>query len=1167
MATFALQVGISVALQLIANALRPDVKNEGPRLDDLSASTTQPGQPMPRPIGATISPGTVIYMTDLVETKTSKKSGGKGGPSVTNNEYSYSCSVAFAFSGHEVDGVARIKADQKTLWDESGSTDNSPAEIAALKAARYSEVYDAQIAGGATVALAEAAAQSEADRYEEELEGQSASSSPRYESIEIFLGTEDQEPSSILEALEGVGNVPAFRRTGYVVVKGLQLADFGNRLPVFQVITAGEVSASLPENPLFVIPTSSNWPDPGNYGLNEDTAGVDLFGIGYNVDGCAHAVISALMSYMAAYRAAGRGSENVTLHFCTNIGAPNNAWTPASVQSAAVTRGYNRVYEVECTPDDFTASSYGSLVFPYPNFDTNPLETDVLDTWEELKRKRDVDGADFGAVIWLGNSYKNQWQRTYSEGGGEPINLFEFNEQITDITDEFKAAGIYIQAVDCGSQSGSSLSLFTVDDAPQFSGDTGNGWRPDYNSTDGFVEVMHQTDWSQDDTRVWYWGKQADLQPGVGAGFNTIWWNGSADDPAGEAAIDDLFSGEVELHPDYYIDYGLADYMVATLFSGASAGFTSIGAIIRRFMTEWTPDISPFVEGDHFTIDPALDAMGEAGANFTRLTSPRQVAEECMKWRPISFFETGDKIKFVPRDGPAVATIQNAHLRTRPYGEDPGAALTTTREDDIGLPREIHVGFIDQNRTYSKNTAYARILRSRSSEVVAIDAVFTGTPADGARAAFMLIGEGFASRRKMTGALPVQYFILENADKVTLPENNGDTIEARIIKLEMGADKTIRCEFQDHVDAGDLVIDAETGVVTPPTTGGATGSILYVIDTARLTDDPELDDGFQLLIGVGGRSAAWAGATLYVDRLSGSSDVVFGEDYGDGETNFEVEASFNRSLAGGKLAEGLSAAVDEYVLDEISAMTVVFDTYAPEFATLSDAVFDTSTDNFFAVGNNVKGWEIIQAQNVVEVSEQIFTFSKLRRGVRGTEWAIPIHDAGDIVVHLDPTAMIRFAIDPAQMPDNAASPPAPGETIDMKAVSVGQDITTAATVSTVIVGRQSIMYAPSVGQVYRDASLDITAEVAGRALQADAGDLYNLPVAEQDFDVVIYSASQAASPAPTLLRTIELRDTSALSYTAAEQVTDFGSEQAIVYALIYQLSPAGVRGYAREVVL
>lgn len=68
----------------------------------------------------------------------------------------------------------------------------------------------------------------------------------RYTRINVYTGTESQEPDDIMEAEEGVGMVPAYRGVCYFVIDDLQLADFGNTLPTFKVeVQSGDADGTV----------------------------------------------------------------------------------------------------------------------------------------------------------------------------------------------------------------------------------------------------------------------------------------------------------------------------------------------------------------------------------------------------------------------------------------------------------------------------------------------------------------------------------------------------------------------------------------------------------------------------------------------------------------------------------------------------------------------------------------------------------------------------------------------------------------------------------------------------------------------------------------------------------------------------------------------------------
>lgn len=147
---------------------------EGARLADLQLQTSSYGTQVPKLFGTMRVAGTVIWATDLKETK-SKSGGGKGRPSVTN--YAYSASFAVALSARAIGQVRRIWADGNLL---RGAAGDFKTEVSAFR---------------------------------------------------VHGGGEDQPVDPLIAAAEGVGLTPAHRGIAYVVFEDLTLADYGNRIP------------------------------------------------------------------------------------------------------------------------------------------------------------------------------------------------------------------------------------------------------------------------------------------------------------------------------------------------------------------------------------------------------------------------------------------------------------------------------------------------------------------------------------------------------------------------------------------------------------------------------------------------------------------------------------------------------------------------------------------------------------------------------------------------------------------------------------------------------------------------------------------------------------------------------------------------------------------------
>ena len=143
------------------------------RIDRFRLTGVGEGAPVAQVFGRMRLGGHVIWSTEFTEHVKESGGGGKGAPPQPKvKAYSYSVSLALALCEGEIAGVQRVWAD------------------------------------GAEVPL-------------DDLD------------MRVYRGTADQMPDPLIEAVEGAGEVPAYRGTAYVVIENLRLQRFGNRVPQF----------------------------------------------------------------------------------------------------------------------------------------------------------------------------------------------------------------------------------------------------------------------------------------------------------------------------------------------------------------------------------------------------------------------------------------------------------------------------------------------------------------------------------------------------------------------------------------------------------------------------------------------------------------------------------------------------------------------------------------------------------------------------------------------------------------------------------------------------------------------------------------------------------------------------------------------------------------------
>ncbi len=156
--------------------------------DRLRITGAGEGAPIAQLFGRMRLGGHVIWSTQFLE-KTSTTGGGKGAPpQPKTTTYSYSISLAVALCQGEISRVGRIWADGVEIDRESVTW-------------------------------------------------------------RLYKGTADQMPDPLLEAVEGSGEVPAYRGTAYVVFEDLDLTPFGNRVPQFAFEVVRPARPDLPHVP------------------------------------------------------------------------------------------------------------------------------------------------------------------------------------------------------------------------------------------------------------------------------------------------------------------------------------------------------------------------------------------------------------------------------------------------------------------------------------------------------------------------------------------------------------------------------------------------------------------------------------------------------------------------------------------------------------------------------------------------------------------------------------------------------------------------------------------------------------------------------------------------------------------------------------------------------
>ncbi len=176
----------SYAVDALISSQQDGPETFGPRLQDTKVQSGTEGAAIKRVYGTDRIAGNIIWTAGIKETSHTQSTGGGkggGGGAGSHTTYTYSCSFAVGLCEGPIVGIARIWADNVLIYS---NTDLSTSD----------EVVVSDSLG-----------------------------------MTEYLGSEGQAVSPLIEAVEGVGDTPAFRGLAYVTFTDLQLEKFGNRVP------------------------------------------------------------------------------------------------------------------------------------------------------------------------------------------------------------------------------------------------------------------------------------------------------------------------------------------------------------------------------------------------------------------------------------------------------------------------------------------------------------------------------------------------------------------------------------------------------------------------------------------------------------------------------------------------------------------------------------------------------------------------------------------------------------------------------------------------------------------------------------------------------------------------------------------------------------------------
>lgn len=1060
-------VGSLVGQTLFPGKL-PDQNVSGPRFSDLRVQTSAYGQMVPIVAGPYRLANNVVWAKPVQEvvTTTSQSSGGKGGgPKQTVNQttYAYFADFAILLGEGPASGVRKLWIQGELKYNVADSVSSETIFASALNA----------------------------------------------RAVRFYPGTEDQEQDALIAAHEGVDDCPAYRGSVLMVVEGMDVTEYGARIPQIEaeLVTAGTLAD-------LAVPTAAS------LGASDGSTAIVLGGNGHVYAGA------------------------------TTVGGYANRWSfyTGAKASTYVPASYTHV-PVGVTPSgDAIATGHfgGTLTVLHQD----GSQTAYTGGWANMGSGGILASAD-NRVWWCrGDSSSSQSLFRVDVGDGilDDVKLSGFFTLALARNGLAVAGRCYILGsltsggqVYIGYAQDGSLSFVPLVPITGYAGflvtASGTIWFGPNNSAADRDE-LHQ--YSADGVLL----QTITLPTTASAGWDVF------EDRTGLIWAVGL-TGFGSNRRAYCINPGTGELLHTSQdFVGTPLGFTddnrfvvwdSTGGAFALKEIERLPRLTAdAVQLDDFVTSLAsrvglapsdldlaeLSGIELRGYAIARRDTVRGALEPLMLAHNFDLVESDGQIRAVLRGAAPIVVIPEADLAARAAGAAAPAPVANTRRLETELPREVSVRYVDADADYAIGTQYARRLTGSSFNVQTVDLPLVLTAAEAAAIADRVLYEAWAARNSQEIVLPRKYLHLDPADVVQIV-TAGTIYTVRLAEVnQSGGLVRVRAETLDV----DVYTPAAGGAALPSPgaeVGPAGPTELHLLDVPILRD---ADDAPGVYAAAAGYYAGWRGAELWASADAGAT-------YARTTTAFLVAsvvgsvATVLPNFTGGNIFDALST-VEVQVRGELAS-----DSEANVLAGANAAL----------VGN-----EIIQFRTATLVSAGRYRLTGLLRGRRGTEQHMGTHAIGDRFVLLSAAALQRVAGASADI----------GAAKTYKAPGFGQALADAAAIAFTDTGVGLKPLAPVQLGGGRNAAGDVLGSFVRRTRVGGEWRDYvdaQLGEASESYEVEIWTSGFA-----TLKRTITGLTTPAFTYTSAQQVTDFGSNQATVYVRVYQISAVVGRGFALQ---
>lgn len=1079
----------------------------GPRLQDITQTTSAVGTSIPRGWGTFSVAGAVIYQSDLREVIVTEEVGGKGGPTQEVETPTYYQDFAIALCEGEdpianlgpIAGVRRIWANGKPVYDRRPRQD---------------------------------------DETDSEFNQRIAASNVLDQQMVIYLGTEDQEPDPTMEADLGIGNVSAFRGLAYIqFINWQNKPEDGNKMPLnwkFEVYTSG----ALDPNTAFEY--SNAYLPPWNAG-----AEIPIYG---GSDYYTFTVRSTGWTY-GSRRARVSGSWS-TLAFA------QNAAEAVALRTADYFHGYSVIPNsgsqrargiTNFTPNE-TDRTVGKYDASSINLMFNAIPTTLYGR----------NGDSLAGLMALGlapgiNVHTNGYFLNNDVHDPSPCGVYQWWASDYSSARAQQQGVMVDMAITTGRSSNPGAVLITGDlviNVTRKLQPPGDQCAVDVPSLPGYCistrgSLVRKQSWERvslgfsNQAKMLARREHSEVQiPGESIyhkvtvvsqyPLNPALPNGHANynsQAFWEAAYDQAVAlGAMPAGLVYNVDYPVTEDFVYRRQLEQNTIETSpipLDEVVRDLMRE-----SSYADED-FDVT-ALAEQTVLGYVRTGVMAGRAAIEPLRQAKFFDGIESAGIVKYVRRGGPIVRTLTDDDLGFSVAGEDPPSRITTATTDETVLPRTVRVHYLSVSRDYEPGEQISPTrVETRATNDLDVTLPMCLEDDEAAQIAEVLWADAWVSRKTHQVVIDCGIQELEPADPIEVPLD-ARTSRVRILAIEDSYPAVRRMELIRDDDGSYVssAVGTTPGYVRHPLQI-ASPAELVLLDIPALRDEDD-DAGVYAATRPYMTDAPYRGATILRSTDNGGSYTSMGP----------VGSATPMGYITQSLPEGIHTTWDETNTIRVQMQ------YGDLESRTEDAVLGGA--NAAAIGAHGR-WEIVQFVDATHLGDGVYELTTLLRGRRGTEHNIGLGVADDRFVMLSMGGLVRLQMNVSDV----------GAERLYKVVAQGTTFADALPQAFTGNGEALRPFSPVHVEAFIEVDGDIVVEWMrrgrlGQTLQSGT----DIPLSEESEEYEVDIEIDGL-----VVRTIEVTAQTA-TYTASQQAADFGTITGgeIAFA-VYQISASVGRGH------